>query len=114
MKKVMNVLIILSLVFASSSLLLAKEKDDSDRTDQSQELELTKDQKDELDHLYTELLSTHKKIINNYVEFGVISQQKGDFIISRIKERHERIKDDGFIPKRHKHKQRGNKIFKQE
>ncbi|WP_416826580.1 YckD family protein [Ectobacillus polymachus] len=68
---------------------------------------LTTEQKKEISSLERDILEKKKKVISKYVEYGVISKEKGDAIISRLQERYNTLEKNGFIHKwdgHHQHK----------
>ncbi|MGF7186733.1 uncharacterized protein YlaN (UPF0358 family) [Desulfitispora alkaliphila] len=38
-------------------------------------------------------------MVNKYVEYGVISKEKGNKIISHMEKRYEKLEENDFIPK---------------
>ena len=61
-------------------------------------MRLNKTQKQELGTFHKEIQEKRKEVISKYVEYGVISKEKGDKIISRLEKRYERLEGNGFIP----------------
>ena len=64
---------------------------------------LTSDQKAQLETLYTQLFEKREEIINKYVEFGVLTREKGDKKIEQLKKYHSKLKENGYLPKHKKH-----------
>ncbi|MGB4702899.1 MAG: YckD family protein [Syntrophomonadaceae bacterium] len=64
-----------------------------------QEIQLTEKQKQELAALYKDVLNKKKEIISKYVEYGVLSEETGKKIISRMEKRYEMLEQSDFIPK---------------
>lgn len=62
-----------------------------------QKVELTDQQKDELSTLYQDLFAKRKEIINKKVEFGMISKEMGDKMISKMDEHFEMLKQNNFM-----------------
>lgn len=102
MKKfTMSVFALLLSIFLVGGVQVAAEMDG-----EKPKVELTEKQKQELDELYQELLKTKKEIINKYIEFGVLTKEKGDKKLNWLDEHYQKIKEHGYIPKHHhkKHK----------
>ncbi|MDQ0253491.1 ribosomal protein S20 [Evansella vedderi] len=74
----------------------------------NKDVELTIEQKDEMAKLQQKALEQKVEIIHKYVEYGVITEEKGEKIISRLEKHHKELADNGFIPKWDKHKRHGN------
>ncbi len=62
-------------------------------------VQLTETQKQELAALHQDILAKQKEVVAKYVEYGVITQEKGDKIISRLEKRYEKLEQNQFIPK---------------
>ncbi len=60
---------------------------------------MTEKQKQELAALYKDVLNKKKEIISKYVEYGVLSEETGKKIISRMEKRYEMLEQSDFIPK---------------
>jgi len=69
-------------------------------------VQLTETQKSELATLHKEILAKKKEVISKYVKYGVMSEEKGKKIISRLEKRYERFEENGFIPKWDKSKRK--------
>ena len=61
-------------------------------------IQLTEKQQKDLAKLHEDMFETHKKLINKYVEFGVMPKEKGDKIINRMEERLAQLKENGYVP----------------
>jgi hypothetical protein len=72
-----------------------------DQADQHMQVELTNKQKKELSKLYEDIYEKKKKLISKYVEYGVMSKEKGDRIIKHMENRLEHIKQHGYMPVKH-------------
>ncbi|MCH1626814.1 YckD family protein [Fredinandcohnia quinoae] len=70
-------------------------------------VELSDEQKKELDALFTDLLETRKAIINKYVEFGIFSQEKADKKLSWLDKHYTKMKENGYVPMKGAHKHKG-------
>ncbi|MEH7386272.1 DUF2680 domain-containing protein [Bacillus sp. JJ1521] len=102
MKRMTGLVLLLSFIlFGGIQANAEMEKDD-----QRPKVELTDKQKQEMDKLYLELLTIEKKIINKYVEFGVLSKEEADKKLNWLNEHYQKIKERGYIPRHHhrKHK----------
>ena len=60
------------------------------------QVKLTEQQKKELTQLHKDLFKTKEAIIKKYIEFGVIPKEKGEKILSHLKEHADRLEKDGF------------------
>lgn len=67
-------------------------------------VQLTDEQKEELNELHMELMELRKELIEKYIEFGVISEEKGKKMIEHMEKHYEKLKENGFIPRWHKHR----------
>lgn len=77
-----------------------------DRTSQSAiKVELTELQKNELANIHKGIMEKKKELITKYVEYGVITEEKGKMIITRFEERYKKLEQNGFIPKCDKQKE---------
>ena len=63
------------------------------------DVQLTKEQKQELTALHKDILNKKKEVISKYVEYGVMSEERGKKIISRMEKRYQMLEQNGFIPK---------------
>lgn len=66
------------------------------------DVELTKEQKDELAFLHKSLMDQKIGIINKYVEFGVFTEGKGKKLIEHMEKHYKELEKNEFIPKRYK------------
>ncbi|KUO51329.1 MAG: hypothetical protein APF76_17190 [Desulfitibacter sp. BRH_c19] len=78
----------------------------TDINSEKQTVELTDAQKGELAALHKDIFGKKKELINKYVEFGIITKEKGDKIISRMEKCYEDLDENGFMPQWHKMKYR--------
>jgi len=60
---------------------------------------LTEAQREEMKQLQQEVLERKKVIINKYVEYGVLPEEKGQKIIAHMEERFAKLENEGLIPK---------------
>ncbi len=65
----------------------------------NEKVQLNEAQKKELATLHKDILEKQKEVVSKYVEYGVISKEKGDKIISRLDERYEKLVKNEFIPR---------------
>lgn len=69
------------------------------------EVDLTEEQKQELAVLHKNVLTGQQEIIKKYVEFGVLSDDKGEKILSKFEKHYKHLEENNYIPKwHHKHK----------
>lgn len=71
------------------------------------DVQLTEAQKQEIAALEKDILNKKKEVVSRYIKYGVISEEKGKKIISRMEKRYQLLEQNGFIPKwnRSMHKQ---------
>lgn len=70
-------------------------------------VKLTDKQKEELKSLNQEVLDKRKEVIQKYVEYGMISKERGNIIISNMEQRHKELEENDFIypqSSKYKHK----------
>jgi hypothetical protein len=67
------------------------------------DVKLTEQQKTELAKLHKDILEKKKEMINKYVEFGVIPEEKGQMMISHFEKHYEMLEQNGFVWKMHPH-----------
>lgn len=97
-----TMLVVMVVLGMNASLAAAPE----DQTSQSaSKVELTDIQKTELANLHKGIMKKKKELINKYVEFGVITENKGKMIIMRFEERYMKLEQNGFMPKCNKQKE---------
>lgn len=65
----------------------------------NKDVELTDEQKQEMQQLQQESLEYEKSIIDKYVEYGVFSQEKAEKIKNHLEERYAKLEENGFVPK---------------
>lgn len=68
----------------------------------NQEFQLTKEQLEEIEKLASESYKIRKQMIDKYVEYGVISKERGDKIKESMDKHFERMKEHNFTPFLHK------------
>ncbi|MGM8215367.1 DUF2680 domain-containing protein [Bacillaceae bacterium W0354] len=95
-KRLISALIALVVSFAIIGGTQALAEDDQGV---NKEVKLTTDQQAELEVLYGQLYDQHNKIIDKYVEYGVYTEEKADKIKKHMMEGHEKLKENGYIPK---------------
>lgn len=59
---------------------------------------LSDQQKNELAALNKDILEKKKQVISKYVEYGVMSEQKGQIMISKMEKYYTKLEQDGLIP----------------
>ncbi|NEU29546.1 YckD family protein [bacterium LRH843] len=90
-------IIALLLSVASASQVGAEEEVEA-------KVELSVEQKNELANLYKEIFDKKKVVIAKYVEYGVFSKEKGEKIIAKFEKHHEKLAENGYIPRHSKSK----------
>ena len=93
-------MILLTLVLAAAMLGGAYAFDEQAK-EEKKPVQLTEAQKNELSALHKDILEKKKQLISKYVEFGVISREKGDKIISHMEKRYSKLEKNGFVPEFH-------------
>lgn len=93
------VLISLFCVMALGSTLAGADEE----ADQSMQVELTDKQIKELSKLHQDIFKRKKKLITKYVEYGILSKEKGERIIQHMEKHLEYVKEHGYLPMKHKH-----------
>jgi ribosomal protein S20 len=99
-----TLLVVTCLLGMSVSLAAAEEP----TTQSATKVELTEQQKNELANLHKDLLAKKEQLITKYVEYGVISEDKGMKMKSRMEEHYKKLEQNGFIPSCNKHKHKHN------
>ncbi|NEY72165.1 DUF2680 domain-containing protein [Bacillus mesophilus] len=66
-------------------------------------VELTDEQKEELKELYEEMLESKKEIIKKYIEFGVLTEEKGSKILEKMESRLKELEENNYVPNWDKH-----------
>lgn len=64
---------------------------------EKKEVKLSKKQQKELGTLYKDIVDKRKQLINKYVEYGMISDEKGKKLKSHLDEHYKKMKENGFI-----------------
>ena len=60
------------------------------------QIQLTEDQKAELSEIYQDILEEKKELIQKYVEYGVLSKEKGDKMIEKFEAHYKMAEKHGF------------------
>jgi hypothetical protein len=66
-------------------------------------IELTADQKAELKELHEDMLEKKKEIIKKYIEFGVLTEEKGKKVLEKMEAHYKELEENGFVPSWDKH-----------
>ncbi len=82
-------------ILMGTSISVAYEVDASSKG--SAEVKLTAEQQQELAEIYKNMFAKKKEVIKKYVEFGVLTEEKGMKIKQKIDAKYEKLKDNGFI-----------------
>lgn len=62
------------------------------------EVKLNDSQKNELKALYEQKMEIQKKLLQKYVEFGVIPKERADMKLKRMDEMEEALEKNGYMP----------------
>ncbi|WP_138420335.1 YckD family protein [Aquibacillus sediminis] len=107
-KTLLTVALMATVVGVGSMQVNAEEE--QDHKSYFNDVELTEQQKTELEALYQDVINRRKGIINKYEEFGVIDEDKAEKMKAHLDEFYEKLKEDEFVPKwdkkhkgKHKH-----------
>lgn len=65
----------------------------------NEDVKLTEEQKEEMAYLHQSVLNQKIGIVKKYVEYGVLTEEKGQKIIAKLEKRYEKLEKNGFIPK---------------
>ncbi|WP_180955132.1 YckD family protein [Peribacillus deserti] len=97
MKKVKHILIMAVLVLlGTGGLTTVNAETEIVNTD---EVKLTQQQKEELSVIHKNILTEKKRLISKYIEFGVLTEEKGQRIINRMDEHYSMLEKEGFMPR---------------
>ncbi|MDQ0351950.1 hypothetical protein J2R98_001782 [Alkalibacillus filiformis] len=99
MTKKINLLIGSALVVLLATVGLLTTQVGAEEFEVNEDVELTEEQKAEIEALHHNAFEQHKVIIEKYVEYGVFTEEKGDKMKSYLDERFEKLKENDFIPK---------------
>ncbi|RBW67924.1 DUF2680 domain-containing protein [Bacillus taeanensis] len=69
-------------------------------------VQLTEEQKQELAEMHKNMIEGKRALIAKYVEYGMITKEKGDKIMAHMEERYTKMEENNFIPKWDHHKKR--------
>jgi ElaB/YqjD/DUF883 family membrane-anchored ribosome-binding protein len=63
------------------------------------DVNLTEDQKEELARLHKQAIEKQKQIITKYVEYGVITEEKGQKMIEKTDKYFKQLEEHNYIPR---------------
>lgn len=63
------------------------------------DVELSDAQKQELQGITEVIFANKKEMINLYVEFGVLTEEKGEKMLKKMEKHHLKLKENGYVPK---------------
>lgn len=86
----------LLLAFAVSAA--AAPADAAGTDENSPHIRLTEKQQKEIAALYRDIMAKQKKLIKKYVEYGVISKEKGEAWMDKLEQRYAMLEQNGFVP----------------
>jgi len=101
------VIVVFLMIFSLVSLSQAFAAENGANYEKGDTVQLTPEQKAELTKLNKEILTLKKELITKYVKYGVISEEKGKKIISRLEKRCKNLEEEGFTLPKGKLKARG-------
>ncbi|WP_456277748.1 YckD family protein [Bacillus sp. AK128] len=101
MKRVSMILAMLCLSFAVLLNPVQAEKDVA--SEEKPKVVLTDKQKEELQELHEDMLEDKKEIIKKYIEYGVLTEEKGTEIIEKMEGHFKKLEENGYIPTWDKH-----------
>ncbi|MBY0099371.1 YckD family protein [Mesobacillus maritimus] len=101
--------IIATLILLSFGVVFTSAAAQNQETEETKEVKLTEEQKNELAKLYDEAFEKKKEIITKYVEYGVFTVEKGDKLIEHIESHYKKLEENNYIPKYGNHKHHHDK-----
>jgi len=72
-------------------------------------IKLTKEQQKELADLHKEVLEKRKQIVSKYVEYGVMTKERSEALISQFEEHYKALEKNQFYPRNCDGKPKWNK-----
>ncbi|WP_188207260.1 YckD family protein [Alkalibacillus aidingensis] len=81
-----------------TSLGLVASHVDAEEGEGVNDVELTEEQKNEMAELQRNVIDQHKEIVDKYVEFGVIDEEKGEKIKTHLEENYKMLEENDFVP----------------
>ncbi|MFZ3590058.1 DUF2680 domain-containing protein [Bacillus sp. DJP31] len=107
MKKLVSSII---LIFLSLGFLLSPVQAEPTPEQNVLKVELTEKQKKEIKKLHKEMFETKKELIEKYIEYGVLSKEKGEMILKKMEDHFKEMEKNGYIPNweghhRHHHRE---------
>lgn len=87
--------VLLSVALLCAFAASAEEDVQEQPTDQGQ-VELTQKQMNKLDKVHKKVFKEKRKLISQYVEYGIISKEKGDKMIAHIQKHMDKLKKNGY------------------
>ncbi|PFA62133.1 hypothetical protein CN378_21175 [Bacillus sp. AFS015802] len=75
-----------------------------------QQVKLTEQQKAELGKLHEQMYLTKKELVKKYVEFGVFSKEQGDKVLKMMEEKHQKLKENGYMMRWQPHPHHGKQL----
>jgi hypothetical protein len=97
------VILLLSLTVFSAANAQKNEVNKPNQPNQpsSPQVQLNEQQKTELAKLHKDILEKKKEMIQKYVEFGVIEEEKGQMMIAHFEKHYEMMEQNGFMMPHH-------------
>lgn len=102
MVKSKKIMFIVILLMAGSFCSVIQQADAHNNDEQMQEVELTEEQKGELAVLHKNILEHKKELVDKYVEFGMLPEDKRQKIKDHLDERYQKLVENDFKPIRPK------------
>lgn len=93
----------LACLLLSSVLISNVHAEKPDQQQNQPQVQLNEQQKAELAKLHKDILEKKKEMINKYVEYGVIPEEKGQAMITHFEKHYEMLEQNGFVWKMHPH-----------
>lgn len=79
-----------------------------------QKVNLSEEQKAELGKLHDQMFSTKQELVKKYVEYGVFSKEQGDRILKMMEDKHQKLKENGYMMRWHPHPHHGKQLDRKE
>jgi hypothetical protein len=100
---VLGTMLVITCLFGLSMSVAAEEEP---ITQSNASIKLTNVQQSELANLHKDILMKKGQLIAKYVEYGIISEDKGKKIMEHMNNHYRKLEANGFIPSCDKHKGR--------
>jgi len=97
-KKIRLGVLLLALVLMVQSFGMVATAEEKKEQMMLTDVQLTKEQQAELAELTKEVIEKKKQVLNKYVEFGLMPQEKALKIQEKMDQHYTKLEQNGFIP----------------